>query len=157
MQLSCSVTQPCLTLLWSHRLYLPGSSDHGIFQVRILEWVAVSFSEDLPNSCNEPTSLESPALAGRFLTTKESVPPGKPLWVLYMYIMSLPFLGYLQHMSRISLIKPAVFGRSNPFPKKKKKKAFGLLKMWSFYDPPPKKKHPHISQNYQKMNQKGRF
>ena len=156
MQLSCSVTQPCLTLLWSHRLYLPGSSDHGIFQVRIPEWVAISFSEDLPNSCIEPTSLESPALAGRFLTTKESVPPGKPLWVLYMYIMSLLFLGYLQHMSRISLIKPAVFGRSNPFPKKKKKR---LLVSWKcgHFMTPPKKKHPHISQNYQKMNQKGRF
>ena len=28
---------------------LPGSSVHGIFQARILEWVAISFSGDLPN------------------------------------------------------------------------------------------------------------
>ena len=26
---------------------LPGSSTHGIFQARILEWVAISFSKDL--------------------------------------------------------------------------------------------------------------
>ena len=25
---------------------LPGSSDHGIFQARILEWVAISFSRE---------------------------------------------------------------------------------------------------------------
>ena len=31
---------------------------------------------DLPNPETEPASLESPALAGRFLTT---APPGKPL------------------------------------------------------------------------------
>ena len=28
---------------------LPGSSVHGIFQARILEWDAISFSRDLPN------------------------------------------------------------------------------------------------------------
>ena len=72
--LSCLVTELCLTLLWSHRLYLPGSCDHGIVQVRTPEWVPISFSGDLPNSCIESASLESPALAG-----------------------------YLQHMSRISL------------------------------------------------------
>ena len=41
----------------------PGSSVHGIFQARILEWVAIFSSgvEDLPNSGIEPTSLVSPA------------------------------------------------------------------------------------------------
>ena len=33
---------------------LPGSSVHGIFQARILEWVPISFSRDLPNPGNEP-------------------------------------------------------------------------------------------------------
>ena len=36
--------QLCLTLLWPHRLGLPGSSVHEIVQARILEWVAISFS-----------------------------------------------------------------------------------------------------------------
>ena len=39
----------------------PGSSVHGILQARILEWVAISFSEDLPDPRIEPTPLVSPA------------------------------------------------------------------------------------------------
>ena len=50
---------------------LPGSFVHEILQARILEWVAISSSGDLPDSSIEPTS---PALAGRFFTTQ---PPGK--------------------------------------------------------------------------------
>jgi len=70
----------------------PGSSVHGLFQARILEWVAISFSRECPRprdwthvsgvSCIgrqilfpgilpdpgiKPMSLGSPALAGRFL------------------------------------------------------------------------------------------
>ena len=37
----------------------PGSSVHGILQARILEWVVISFSRDLPNPGIEP---RSPAL-----------------------------------------------------------------------------------------------
>ena len=33
---------------------LPRSFIHGIFQARILEWVAISFSEDLPDPGVEP-------------------------------------------------------------------------------------------------------
>ena len=34
-----------LSYVWPHVIYsLPGSSVHVIFQVRILEWVAISFS-----------------------------------------------------------------------------------------------------------------
>ena len=53
----------------------PGSSVHGIFQARILEQVAVSYSRDLPDPGIEPSTPGSPALAGRFFTT---APPGKP-------------------------------------------------------------------------------
>ena len=35
----------------------PGSSALGILQARILEWVAISFSRDLPNLGIEPKSL----------------------------------------------------------------------------------------------------
>ena len=41
---------------------LPGSSVHGTFLGRILEWVAISFSRDLPHPGIEPESLASPAL-----------------------------------------------------------------------------------------------
>ena len=45
-----------------------GSSVHGIFQARILEWVAFSFSGDLPDLGIKPMSLASPALALEFFT-----------------------------------------------------------------------------------------
>ena len=50
----------------------PGSSVHGNFQARILEWVAISYSRDLPDPGIEAMS---PPLAGRFFTTEL---PGKP-------------------------------------------------------------------------------
>ena len=37
-------TQLCLTLRDSMDCSLPGSSVHGIFQARVLEWVAIAFS-----------------------------------------------------------------------------------------------------------------
>ena len=46
----------------------PGSSVHGILQARILEWVVVPSSGDLPDPEIEPTST-SPALAGGVFTT----------------------------------------------------------------------------------------
>ena len=38
------VTQSCLTLCNLMDCSLPGSSVHGIFQARVLEWMAISFS-----------------------------------------------------------------------------------------------------------------
>ena len=38
------VTQLCLTLCNPMDCSPPGSSVHGIFQARVLEWVAISFS-----------------------------------------------------------------------------------------------------------------
>ena len=48
----------------------PGSSVHGIFQARILEQVAISYSRGSPrpDSGTESVSLESPALAAGFIT-----------------------------------------------------------------------------------------
>ena len=39
------VTQSCLTLSDAMDCSLPGSSIHGIFQARVLEWVAIAFSD----------------------------------------------------------------------------------------------------------------
>ena len=47
----------------------PGSSVHGIFQARILKWVAFSLPGDLPSPGINPAS---PALAGGFFTTAPS-------------------------------------------------------------------------------------
>ena len=40
------VAQSCLTLSEPMDCSLPGSSVHGIFQARVLEWVAIAFSDD---------------------------------------------------------------------------------------------------------------
>ena len=72
---ACSVAKLCLTLCDPVDCSPPGSSVHGILQARILEWVAISFSRNLPNSGIEPLS---PALAGGFFTTE---PPEKPISV----------------------------------------------------------------------------
>ena len=44
------VTQSCLTLRDPMDYSLPGSSIHGIFQARVLEWGAIAFSKVL-TSC----------------------------------------------------------------------------------------------------------
>ena len=46
------VAQSCPTLSDLMDCRLPGSSIHGIFQARVLEWVAVAFSETIgPSHC----------------------------------------------------------------------------------------------------------
>ena len=52
---------------------LSGSSDHGIFQARVLEWVAISFSRGSSQPRIKPgsTALRADALP--------SEPPGKPM------------------------------------------------------------------------------
>ena len=53
----CSAAKLCLTLCDPTGCSPPGSSVHGVFQTRILEWVAIS--GDLPDPGIEP---KSPAL-----------------------------------------------------------------------------------------------
>ena len=55
----CLVTQSCPTLCNPMDCSQPGSSDHGILQARILEWVAMPSSGNIPNPGIEP---RSPAL-----------------------------------------------------------------------------------------------
>ena len=43
------VTQSCPTLSDPMDYSLPGSSIHGIFQARVLEWGAIAFSEECSN------------------------------------------------------------------------------------------------------------
>ena len=57
------VTQSCLTLHNPMDCSQPASSVYGIFQARVLEWAAISFSRGSPDPGIEPMS---PALAGGF-------------------------------------------------------------------------------------------
>ena len=68
----CFIIKSCQTLCDPIDCSPSVSSVHGISQARILEWVAISFSGNLPDPGIEPTS---PELAGAFFTTE---PPGKP-------------------------------------------------------------------------------
>ena len=45
------IAQSCPTLSDPMDCSLPGSSVHGIFQARVLEWGAIAFSESLHNLC----------------------------------------------------------------------------------------------------------
>jgi len=56
----------CLTLGDPVDCGPPGSSVHEIFQARILEWVAISYSRGSSDAEIEPAF---PALAGRFFIT----------------------------------------------------------------------------------------
>ena len=59
---ACSVAQPCPTLWGPMDCSPPGSSVHGILQIRILEWVAFRPPGDLPDPGIESVS---PALLHR--------------------------------------------------------------------------------------------
>ena len=66
------VTQSCVRLFATMDCSLPDFSLHGILQARILEWVAISFSRDLPDPEIGP---RSPTLQADSLHFE---PPGKP-------------------------------------------------------------------------------
>ena len=63
------VAQPCPTLCYPVNCSPPGSSVHGIFQARILEWVAISFSR---GSSQPRDWTRSPALRADGLTFEPS-------------------------------------------------------------------------------------
>ena len=65
------VAQSCLTLWDPMGCRPPGSSVHGIFQARLLEWFAMSFSRGSPDPGIEPGS---PTLQA---DSVPSEPPGK--------------------------------------------------------------------------------
>ena len=75
----CSVTQSCQTLCNCMKCSLPGFSVYEIYQARILEWVAMLPSGDIPGPVTEPASLVSPALEGELFTI------GLPGKLIYMY------------------------------------------------------------------------
>ena len=69
------VAQSCPTLRDPMDCSPPGSSFHGIFQARVLEWIAISSPRDLPNPEIEPGS---PKLQEDSLPSE---PPSKPKYV----------------------------------------------------------------------------
>ena len=75
------VVQLCLNLYDPMDCSPSGSSVHGTSQARILEWLAICFSRDLPKPRIEP---ESPVLEADSLPSE---PPGKYYYIgIYIYI-----------------------------------------------------------------------
>ena len=62
--------QACLTLCNPMNCSPPGSSVYGTLQARILEWLALPSSRDLPDPGIEPMS---PTSAGRFFATSSTI------------------------------------------------------------------------------------
>ena len=72
----CVCMLSCVRLNNAMNCRLPDSSVYGTLQARILEWVAISFSGDLPDPRIELTSPVFPTLSGGFFTTELH---GKPI------------------------------------------------------------------------------
>ena len=64
---TCAHAQLCPTLCDPMDCSPPGSSVHGIFQVIIPEWVAISFSRGSSRSRDQPSSPVSPGLGRQIL------------------------------------------------------------------------------------------
>ena len=75
------IAQLCLTLCDPMDCSPPGFSVHGILQARILEWVAIPFSGDLPNPGIKPGSV---ALQADSLSSE---PPANPYLISYTAIL----------------------------------------------------------------------
>ena len=83
----CAVTQSCLTLCDPMDCSPTGSSVHGILQVRILDWVAISFSR-VSSQPRDWTQVS--CIIGRFFTIWATYPP-----IPYILIAFLFFLFFL--------------------------------------------------------------
>ena len=100
--LRVKLLQSCLTPCNPMNCSLPGSSVHGILQVRTLEWAAMlsaigsSWPRDRTcSSCNS-------CIAGGFFTTE---PLGKPI---YTHLPSLLTFLHLDHYSALSRVPCAI-------------------------------------------------
>ena len=75
----------CFSCVWlSATLWtsLPGSSVHGIFQARILEWVAMPFSRE-SSQTKDQTRVSCNSCIAEFFTVES---PGKPISFISIYI-----------------------------------------------------------------------
>ena len=72
-------------------LRLPGSSDPGILQTRILQWVAMPSSRGSSWPRDQPESLTPPALAGGFFTTSAT-------WEAVLFFRALGFIFTTRHL-----------------------------------------------------------
>ena len=90
------VTQSCPTLCNPVDCSPPGSSIHGIFQARILEWVAISFSR---GSSRPRDRTEVSRIAGRCFNlwaTREAL--SWVIWAMYVILFLFLLLSYYLYL-----------------------------------------------------------
>ena len=75
--------QPCLTLWDPVDCSPPGFSVHGIFQARILEWVAIFFCRG-SSWPRDQTHISCVSCIGRQIFFFTTEPPGKPIFYIHM-------------------------------------------------------------------------
>ena len=86
----------------------PASSAHGIFQARVLEWFAISFSK---GSSWPRYRTRVSCDAGGFFTvwaTREAH-RGKPIKPIQGFPILYPFIGTLQHIERVKMPRDVVY------------------------------------------------
>ena len=95
----------------------PGSSVHGIFQSRILEWVAISFSRGSSRPRVSRDWICISCTAGRFFTTESPGSPHSPFhncnysWSKLLPSVSLSFVQNEEGLSSQLTLSPLVIGR----------------------------------------------
>ena len=86
-------TQGYVSFRWTAKgLSHTGSSVHGISQGRILEWVVISYTRGSSWPRDWIATLESPALAGKFFTTRatwEAPICSNNYWLNYLTLFTL--------------------------------------------------------------------
>ena len=68
------VAQLCLTLSDPMECSLPGSSVHGIFQARVLEWVALPSPKEFLELTSKASSIRGKADKSEFINIKQLFP-----------------------------------------------------------------------------------
>ena len=74
---------------------LPGFSAHRIFQARVLEWIAISYSRGSSKPRHQNCSPASPASPGRFFTTSTTWEAPKAYYLTSILLLIYPFIKHL--------------------------------------------------------------
>ena len=114
----CFIAQLCLTLCDPFDCSPPGSLVHGILRARVLEWVTMPSSRDLPNPGTELTSFVSSVLAGGFFTSSTTWEPHFTSLCTYGELSNAPLSQRYLHPKTCNL-KFSFFGGGRE-----------ILKMW---------------------------
>ena len=79
VKIESEITQSCLTLSDPMDCSPLGSSTHGIFQARVLEWVAIAFSKAVSAAAAAAAAAKSLQSCLTLCDPRDGSPPGSPV------------------------------------------------------------------------------